>query len=161
MPVESMSGKLDASQRSRVLLFIGAVTSILWSVYFSVVTIMIPYQIELREGTALVLTKILLSGGNPFSFDNLPLGMTNYGLGYNLAVLPFAALFGNTLVVHRAVTFAFILLAASIVFLSLNKSARDPALALTCSAFLMTGLITNGGIGAFPSAMGAFLFSVI
>ena len=153
-------GKFGVPQPSRILLFIGAIGSILWSVYFSVVTIFIPYQIEFREGTALVLTKILMGGGNPFSFENQPLGMTNYGLGYNLAVLPFAMLFGNTLVVHRAVTFAFILLAAFVVFLSLNKSTREPALALACSAFVMTGLIANGGIGAFPSAMGTFLFYV-
>ena len=73
-------GKFGVPQPSRILLFIGAIGSILWSVYFSVVTIFIPYQIEFREGTALVLTKILMGGGNPFSFENQPLGMTNYGL---------------------------------------------------------------------------------
>lgn len=145
---------------SRMLLFIGAIGSMLWSVYFSVVTIFIPYQIEFREGTALVLTKILMGGGNPFNFENQPLGMTNYGLGYNLAVLPFAMLLGNTLVVHRTVTFVFILLASLVVFLSLNKSCKEPAVALVCSAFVMIALIANGGIGAFPSAMGTFLFYV-
>ncbi|MCE9645431.1 MAG: hypothetical protein K8S20_05470 [Chloroflexi bacterium] len=146
---------------SKILLFIGATASLLWSAYFSVVTVFIPYQIEFREGTALVLTKILMDGGNPFSFENQPLGMTNYGLGYNLAVLPFAMLFGNTLAVHRALTFIFILLVALVVFLSLNRSAKEPALALACSAFVMTGLIANGGIGAFPSAMGTFLFYLV
>jgi hypothetical protein len=42
----------------------------------------------------------------------------------------------------------------------LNKSSKEPALALACSAFVMTGLIANGGIGAFPSAMGTFLFYI-
>lgn len=153
--------KLNNPYISRILLFAGAIGSLLWSAYFSAVTVFIPYQIEFREGTALVLTKILMSGGNPFSFENQPLGMTNYGLGYNLVVLPFAMLFGNTLVVHRAITFAFILLVALVVYLSLNKSTREPALSLACSAFVMTGLIANGGIGAFPSAMGTFLFYVV
>ncbi len=152
--------KLNNPLLPKILLLAGAVSSILWSIYFSVTTIFIPYQIEFREGTALVLTKILLSGGNPFRFENQPLGMTNYGLGYNLVVLPFAMLFGDTLIVHRAVTFAFILLVALVVFLSLNKFTREPSLALACSAFVMTGLIANGGIGAFPSAMGTFLFYV-
>ena len=149
----------STSSASRVLLLLGAAGSILWSVYFSVTTIFIPHQIEFREGTALVLTKILMGGGNPFSFENQPLGMTNYGIGYNLVVLPFAVLLGNTLVVHRAVTFVFVLLSCSVVFLSLNKSSNEPALALVGSAFVMIGLIANGGIGAFPSAMGTFLFS--
>jgi hypothetical protein len=150
--------KLTGPYISKTLLLVGATSSILWSVYFSVTTIFIPHQIEFREGTALVLTKILMSGGNPFGFENQPLGMTNYGLGYNLTVLPFALLFGNTLLVHRAVTFAFILLAAMVVFLSVNKSTRQPPLALACSAFIITGLIAKGGVGAFPSAMGTFLF---
>lgn len=150
--------KLKPLLWSRILLVIGATISILWSIYFSVTTIFIPYQIEFREGTALVLTKILLGRGNPFSLENQPLGMTNYGLGYNLAVLPFALILGNTLAVHRAVTFVFILLTGLLIFLSLYKFSREPALALACSAFVITGLIANGGIGAFPSAMGTFLF---
>lgn len=158
MRVETKPDKSNSLQPSRILLFIGAIASIVWSIYFSVVTIFIPYQIEFREGTALVLTKILMGGGNPFRFENQPLGMTNYGLGYNLAVLPFAMLLGNTLVVHRTVTFVFIVFASLVVFLSLNKSSKEPALALACSAFVVIGLIANGGIGAFPSAMGAFLF---
>jgi hypothetical protein len=158
--IQYFSEKLNNPLLPRILLLTGAISSILWSVYFSVITIFIPYQIEFREGNALVLTKILLGGRNPFSFENQPLGMTNYGLGYNLVVLPFAMLFGNTLVVHRAVTFTFILLVAFLIYLSLNRSVHEPVLALVCSAFIMTGLIANGGIGAFPSAMGTFLFYI-
>lgn len=143
------------------LFFIGAVASMAWAVYFSMVTIFLPYQIEFREGAALVLTKIFLSGGNPFTFENQPLGMNNYGLGYNLTVLPFAMLFGNMLAVHRAVTFIFILLASLVVFWSAYKTSRDSSLALACAAFAMTGLIAYGGIGAFPSAMGTFLFLAV
>ena len=86
MSIELIFGKRTA----RILLFAGAAVSIAWAVYFSVVTILMPYQIEFREGTALVLTRILLNGENPFVFGNQPLAMTNYGVGYNLAVLPFA-----------------------------------------------------------------------
>lgn len=155
---KSMPGKLDNPHSSRILLFIGALVSMLWSAYFALVTINIPYQIELREGTALVLTKLLLGGGNPFSFENQPLGMNNYGLGYNLAVLPFAYLFGNTLVIHRTVTFIFVLLLSLVIVWSLYKTRQDLPLALICAAFAMTGIMAQGSIGAFPSAMGTFLF---
>lgn len=153
--------KPDNSPISGILLTIGALASMAWSVYFSMVTIRLPYQIEFREGAALVLTNIFLSGGNPFTFENQPLGMNNYGLGYNLTVLPFARLFGNTLFIHRAVTFIFILLAALVVFWSSHKTSKDASLTLACAAFVMTGLIAFGGIGAFPSAMGTFLFLVV
>ena len=44
------------------ILFVGLVLSIAWSIYFAILTIFIPYQIELREGTALVSTELLLNG---------------------------------------------------------------------------------------------------
>ncbi len=143
---------------AKILLFSGALISILWSVYFAVVTISMPYQIEFREGTAQVLTQLLLNRSNPFALENQPLAMNNYGLGYNLAVLPFAILFGNTLQVYRSVTFAFILLTVLTSFLAVYKVKRDPFLGLACGAFVMIGLMGYGGIGAFPSAMGTFLF---
>lgn len=140
------------------LLFAGGLFSILWAVYFSVETIFMPYQIEMREGTALVTTRILLNGENPFSFENQPLAMTNYGIGYNLVVLPFAALFGNTLLIHRAVTFAFILLSAFLCAVVVYRKNRDVSAALACAAFVIVSLAAHGGVGAFPSAMGTYLF---
>src|SRR6266496_3588052 len=99
---------------SEILLLGSAAGSILWSIYFAVVTISIPYPIELREGASQVMTRFFLSGSNPFVLQNQPLAMNNYGLGYNLVVAPFAALLGNTLLVHRSVTFGFILFSAGV-----------------------------------------------
>ena len=143
---------------SRGLLFFAAFASILWSVYFALVTISMPYQIELREGTAQVMTEFLLDRNNPFQLENQPLAMNNYGLGYNLVVSPFAALFGNTLLVHRSVTFVFVLLSALTGFMVVYRSKREAACASACAAFIVIGLMARGGIGAFPSAMGTFLF---
>ena len=140
------------------LLFWGACASILWSVYFALITISIPYQIELREGAAQVMTAFLLNRSNPFILENQPLGMNNYGLAYNLVVAPFAAAFGNTLLVHRAITFVFIFLASLAGFFTVYKIKRDGASAFACAAFILIGLSARGGIGAFPSAMGTFLF---
>ena len=143
---------------SRALLFLGALLSILWSGYFAVVTISIPYQIELREGAAQVMTDFLLSRTNPFVFEHQPLAMNNYGLGYNLVVTPFAALLGNTLSVHRSVTFVFILLSSLVGFIVVYKTKKEIASSAACAAFIMIGLMGRGGIGAFPSALGTFLF---
>jgi hypothetical protein len=143
---------------SKTLLFLGAFVSILWSIYFAVVTISIPYQIEFREGAAQVMTEFLLNRRNPFILETQPLTMNNYGVGYNLVVAPFAALFGNTLPVHRSVTFAFILLSSLTGFMVIHKIRKDLASASACAAFIMISLIARGGIGAFPSATGTFLF---
>lgn len=147
-------------QLATTLLLAGAFLSIAWSIYFSLVTISIPYQIEYREGTAQVLTGFFLRWENPFVLESQPLAMNNYGLGYNLIVLPFAALLGNTLLVHRSVTFVFVLLSALLGFSVAYKKTRNNSLALTYAAFIMIGLIGHGGIGAFPSALGTFLFLV-
>ena len=143
---------------SNILLFLGASISILWAVYFAVVTISIPYQIEFREGAAQVMTDFLLNRNNPFDFENQPLAMNNYGLGYNMVVAPFAALFGNTLLVHRSVTFVFVLLCSLAGFIVVYRITGDNASASACAAFIMIGLMGRGGIGSFPSAMGTFLF---
>ena len=153
-----VKSRIEKHPLPNLLLFIGSFASVFWAICFALVTISIPYQIEFREGTAQVLTRLLLGGENPFVLDNQPLGMNNYGLGYNIAVLPFAALFGSTLPVHRSVTFIFILLSSFVSFLVVYRVKRESALALACAAFVMTGLIGRGGIGAFPSAMGTFLF---
>lgn len=158
--MKSISANFRKIQLPSAILFIGTVISIAWSIYFSLVTISIPYQIEYREGTAQVLTGFFLKRQNPFILENQPLAMNNYGLGYNLIVLPFAAVFGNTLSVHRSVTFGFVLLSASLGFFIVHKKTGNNPLALACAAFITIGLVGNGGIGAFPAALGTFLFLV-
>src|SRR5688572_21765724 len=95
------SNSLDARtiKITRAFFFGGILLLFSWFVFFSFSTIAIPYQIEYREGAAQVMTHILLIGGNPFSSEFQPLAMNNYGIGYYLFALPFAKLFGNTLVV--------------------------------------------------------------
>ncbi len=155
---ESIKSNITSWLFSEILLSLGALASILWAVYFAIVTISIPYQIEFREGAAQVITGFLLRRNNPFIIENQPLAMNNYGLGYYMVVAPFAALFGNTLLVHRSVTFVFILLSSLLGFGVVQKIKGSIASALASAAFIMIGLIGQGGIGAFPSALGTFLF---
>jgi hypothetical protein len=127
-------------------------------IYFIVVTISIPYPIEYREGAAQVMTQFFLKGENPFSSGNQPLGMNNYGFMYNLFVTPFAALFGNTLLVHRIVTFFFIGLSWLLVFQTTARVNRDRFFAFVGAALVVMGVAARDGLGAYPSAMGEFLF---
>ena len=143
---------------SRILFCIGVIVSISWTLYFIVATITIPYQIEYREGASQVMTQILLKGGNPFSLEYQPLGMNNYGIIYSLAVLPFAAWLGNTLAIYRVVTCIFLALSFFLVFRTISGRNKDLILALACSTFILIGFAGRDGLGAFPSAMGSFLF---
>ena len=117
--------------RSATLVLLGCVAA--WLLYFGFKTVTFPYPLEYREGGSQVTTQFLLNGENPFTLENQPLGANDYGIGYALAVLPLAAIFGNTLLVHRAVSTFFVLLSSILVFRTIFKS----------------------GGGAIPSVMGA------
>jgi len=152
---------LNKWQISRLLLFFGSILSILWAGYFMYEVIHIPHQITTLEGTASVHTWFYLRGMNPFSLENQPLGITLYGFMYNLIVFPFAAWFGNTLIVHRTVNFVFILLSSTIFYYVIFRERKNNLLALACSAFVMislAGVQGLGGISAYPAPTGVFFF---
>jgi hypothetical protein len=131
---------------------------LVWFLYFSFSTIVMPYQIEYREGAAQVMTQILLKGGNPFSLEYQPLGMNNYGIGYNLFALPFAKLFGNTLIIYRSVSFAFLCACLLLIAKTVWTLKKDALLSVVSGIFMGVILAGRGGLGAFPATMGAFLF---
>ena len=146
---------------SKILLILGLTLSILWSGYFMYRVIIIPHQITTLEGTASVHTWFYLRGMNPFTLENQPLGITLYGIAYNFIVFPFSALFGNTLVVHRAVNFVFILLASTFFYYVIFRERKNNLLALACSAFVLislAGVQGLGGISAYPAPTGTFFF---
>ncbi len=147
-----------AMKTIRCFLWAGIMMVLLWFLYFSLSTIAIPYQIEYREGASQVMTQIFLAGGNPFSLENQPLGMNNYGIGYNLVAIPFAKLFGNTLMVYRGISLFFLL--GSLLFTARTIFAlkNDVLISVLGGVFIVVVLAGRGGLGAFPSAMGVFLF---
>lgn len=146
---------------SRILLFIGVLVSMIWAVYFSSKILIIPHQLTYLEGAASVQTWFFLNLENPFSLENHPIGTNNYGLLYSLIVLPFSALFGNTLFIHRTVSLGFTILSALLTFGVIFRIKKDPIIAATCSSFIVIshmGQQGMGGITAYPSATGAFFY---
>lgn len=152
--------KIKSAKLKEWFFIIGATTSILWSLYFARMILATPYQIGFREGAPQVITSMLMKGENFSTFENQPLSYNAYGIGYNAAVLPFAFIFGNTLHIHRWVTFIFVLLSTLTGFGVIFQRVRNLSLALTCSAFIMIAFIGWGGIGSAPTTMGIFLFLV-
>lgn len=143
---------------SILLLLISAIISITWSLYFERMILATPYEIGYREGAPQVITQMMISGQNFSTFEHQPLGYNAYGLGYHMAVIPFALIFGNTLFIHRAVTFIFILLSTAMGFWVVIHQRRNFPLALISSAFIMVAFMGWGGVGSAPTAMGTFLF---
>lgn len=140
------------------ILLMGAMLSIVWSLYFEKMILAIPYEIGYREGAPQVITQMMIDGKNFSTFEYQPLGYNAYGFGYHLAVIPFALIFGNTLFIHRAVTFIFILLSTTIGFWVVYHRSRNLSLSLISSAFIMVAFMGWGGVGSAPTTMGTFLF---
>jgi hypothetical protein len=104
------------------------------------------------------MTQYLLDGKNPYGLENQPMAMDSYGIVFSLFVLPVAALFGNTLLVHRVVTLAFLLLCSLLVSLLAFRWNKSAGAAVAFGVLVMMVLGARGGLGAFPSAAGAFFF---
>lgn len=149
---------LKNTRFSTLILLFGAILSLAWSLYFERSILATPYQIGYREGAPQVITQMLINGQNFSTFEYQPLGYNAYGLGYHVAVLPFALIFGNTLFIHRAVTFIFILLSITTGFWVVFHQRRNFPLALISSAFIMVAFMGWGGVGSAPTTMGTFLF---
>lgn len=130
-----------------------------WLLFFALATVGIPHPIEYREGAAQVVTQLLLAGRNPFTIENQPLGMTNYGILFSLTAWPVAALLGNTLAVHRSITLLFLVLNAYLIARIAYSSTRQLALSLVGAELVMAALAARGGVGGLPSSMGAFFFT--
>ncbi|MEI7998326.1 MAG: hypothetical protein WCH62_02305 [Candidatus Omnitrophota bacterium] len=100
-----------------------------------------PYPNTYREGSLMTTTAMLLHGVKPFSFFLEPQHTNVYGIVYPLIVLPFASLFGVTLVVFRWVTGFFILASCALIFIFLHKKKTPLLLKLWAILALYASLL--------------------
>ena len=120
-----------------------------------------PYQHEYMEGAALNTTKVYLNNENPFDIRHQPQDTYVYGFLYPLVVSPFAEVYGNTLAVHRCVTYIFIFLTCLLIFLALNSIKLNPVFSFTAAVVIHQSFIYNGLIPiARPEGLGIFLFTL-
>ena len=143
---------------SRWILWAGVVFFTLWLLNYGRVLLVNPNPAEFREGANLVMTEYLLQGKNPFALENQPLLNTNKGFVYNFTVLPLAYFFGNTLFVHRLVSFIFILLSCYLVFKVLRKKSVPLPFAIAAGDLLLACLLFYVSPIARVDGMGTFLF---
>ena len=74
--------------------------------YIQVISIDAPQ--EYREDMFILTTKRLLDGKSIFTSDSMPNYTNAYGIGYSIAAVPFARIFGSSYVTHKAVAFLLI-----------------------------------------------------
>ena len=117
-----------------------------------------PYQLELREGNTQLTTHAFLNGINPYAIPNNPLYINIYGVLFNLVMLPFARLLGNTLQLHRLLNGFFILTQAAIIIMVMRTQKTSWLAAFLAASFIWLGQLYFSTPLARPDALGGILF---
>ncbi|MFQ3623415.1 MAG: hypothetical protein SNJ73_07700, partial [Acetobacteraceae bacterium] len=116
-----------------------------------------PAPQEMREGALIVTTLALLDWRNPFAPEVMAQSGNLYGILYPLLVVPFAALFGPGLPVHRAVAGLAFLAAAALFHRALRRGGVDRLTALLATAAMLAGWLYWVGGTVRPDGVGVAL----
>ena len=137
-----------------LVFFIGWLLLYAWNVIITV------GPVGYREGANVLLTDYILHGKNPFVLMNQPLMNTNKGIFYNLLMVPFATVFGDTLALHRIISILFIILSAGVVIWCLRYFNIKETVSLTGGALVFAGLLFYVGPTARADGLGTFLYLI-
>jgi len=151
------------------ILFGLAGCAFLYTFYVHLVLLTLPAPQEYRECAIVLSTDLLLHGENPYAVQNQPVYTNIYGIGYHLVMLPFAKVFGCTLIVHRAVSAVFVWASCALIFAALARAGVSRRLAFVGATLFYCDLAIRAApsmrpaalpltVLARPDAMGLFLF---
>ena len=141
-----------------VALISAAVSVLLYLLWYHYTLITFPWPIQYREGAILLTTDLLLKGGNPYNLALQPYYANTYGLIYNLIVLPFAMIWGPTLLVHKTVAGFFTLFSLALITFVLSRLKTPLKYLLPSLAILYAGLLFSKTSLAEPDSTGVFVF---
>ena len=133
---------------------------VIWLLVYAWNVIVTYGPVGYREGANMLLTEYILKGRNPFMLMNQPLMNTNKGAFYNLLVVPFAAIFGNTLALHRVISIVFILLSCGLVGWCLRYFKISWPISIAGGTIVFAGLLFYIGPTARADGLGTFLYLV-
>lgn len=159
--IPGFASTLLRHQRSPLLIKAVVILLIILTLHFICVhskIITFPYQLELREGNTQLTTHAFLNGINPYAIPNNPLYINIYGVLFNLVMLPFAKLMGNTLQLHRLLNGFFILIQAAIIIKVMRTQKSSWLVALLAACFIWLGQLYFSTPLARPDALGGILF---
>ncbi|MFN8060974.1 MAG: hypothetical protein U0Q12_17585 [Vicinamibacterales bacterium] len=116
-----------------------------------------PAPQEMREGAMLWSTSAFLHGHNAYAIETLPGPANVYGPLYPLLVVPLATWLGPTLLAHRLVNGAAILLACALLFRVLRREGVSRGAALAGAGLNLAGLLYWVGPTSRPDGVGMAL----
>jgi len=149
------------TQKSRLLPIVIVALLIIISIVLFIVHVKIitfPYQLELREGFVQLSTYAFLHGINPYSIPNNPVFINIYGILFNLFMLPFAVVFGNTLQLHRLIN-GILIFTQLIIIAKAMRTQRVGWLAIAlATGFMWLGQLFGSTPLTRPDALGECLF---
>ena len=150
--------RMDASPWFRRVLLITVILIGIVFLFLHIKIISFPYPMELREGAQQLTTHALLNGINPYSLENNPIYTNVYGIFYNLLVLPFSIIFGNSLSLHRLIN-GFCILGQILLLVWVLRIQKNNWLAVIIAMLLMwSAQIFYVTPLARPDTLGGLLF---
>jgi hypothetical protein len=117
-----------------------------------------PYQMEFREGAIVLTTEAFLKGINPWALENNLTYINVYGIVYNALVFPFAAILGNSLWIHRLISFLAVIGQLVLVVRVMRLSGISWLYTGFAAVFLWLGQIYYTTPMARPDTLGQFFF---
>lgn len=124
--------------------------------HFQLITHEVP--LDYNETGMLVITGTIAEGENPYSLESQPNRTSVYPVLYNSLVAPLSLVFGNSLVLHRAVAAIFILASCTLCYLVTQRAANSHPDSLAVAAMLYAGLLFYSTPIASPNSLGILLF---
>ena len=128
--------RMDESPWFRRVLFIIVILIGIVFLFVHIKIIFFPYPMELREGAQQLTTHALLNGINPYSLEKNPIYTNVYGIFYNLLVLPFSKIFGNSLSLYRLIN-GFCILGQILLLVWVFRIQKNDWLAVIIAMLLM------------------------
>ncbi len=110
-----------------------------------------------REAAIMLTTDLLVKGGNPYLLASQPMYTNVYGLLYNLCVYPLARFLGPTLLLHTAVTGAFLLGCCGLFYVVLRRAEVARLEAWVGVLVLYASLLMRTTPLPGPDTLGTFL----
>lgn len=142
---------------SNWLLLTTSSITIIYLLFYHTTLVTFPWPIQYREGAILLSTDIMLHGGNPYNMELQPYFANAYGVLYNLIVLPFAWIFGSSLMLHKLVSGVFTLFTLALLAYSMKRQYIPIRYSLPMLAILYSSLLYSKTSLAEPDSTGTFL----
>ncbi len=156
-----VSSLLDILNKSKAIHLTGGVVVIgllLLLLILHLRLVFYPYQMEFREGAIVLTTEAFLKGINPWSLENNLTYINVYGIVYNALALPFAAFLGNSLWIHRFMSFLAVIGQLWLVVKVMRQKGIAWLFAGFASIFLWLGQIYYTTPMARPDTLGQLFF---